>query len=796
MNKRVFVLLNAVLLFGLVGCGGGEDQQVKYLERAKQHLANENYEKAKVDARNVLQINPKNIEARVVLADIHFQDGELRPAFGGYSAAIQEQPDNVQANLGLAKIQTAVRDFDKAIEHCDVVLEKNPQNADALGYKALALVGLEKSEEGYALAKQALEIDAGNTAALGVTTQYLSLAGDYQGALDLLKVGQQQDPDEPRLSIMKLGVFQEMKDKEGMEKELLALTKQFPESEQYSTLLAGFYVRDSRPEKAEAAVRRFAEENPESFEAKQRLVVYLLQQESQQKAIDQAKAYIEADPQNTRINNTLAEIYLFTGDREKGVEALYDSIKLDPESVGAIEARTRLIGLYIEDKDLDQARKLIDDTLEIESENEIALMSRAAILLSKNDLKPAIADLRTVIKNNPSNTEALRILGQAQEAVGNRDLALDSYKKLLALGDRDQKTLASAARLAIQSEQYDEAEKYIRLSLEQQEQADNPGLITNLVRLLALKEDWTEADEFASRLVETESSSALGYYLKGAIDLQTGDSEDALSNFKKSIDVQPEAVESLAAYTTELSKQSGQEESIAFVRNHCREHSFANCHYVLGTLLAQNQDFSAAKAEMEKSLALDDKSVRTYRQLAKIEAVQKDQAAYRRVLERAIEATDNRGMKFDLATLDYLEKDYESASKIYESIIEAAGDSQAALAAKNNVAMIYADNIATEANLKRARALIADLQESENPAYLDTVGWVSYKSGDYEQAVTYVKAAVDKLGDQPLLRYHLGMAYYKAGDLQAAKEHLTVATSNPETPFDGFDEALETLQKI
>ena len=176
MIKRVFVLANTIVLLALVGCGGGEDQQVKYLERAKQHFADENYEKAKVDARNVLQINPKNIEARVVLADIDFQDGNIRQAFGGYTGALQEQPENVLANLGLAKIQTAVRDFDKAIEHCDVVLEKEPQNADALGYKALALVGLEKSEEGYALAKQALQIDSGNAAALGVTTECSCIA--------------------------------------------------------------------------------------------------------------------------------------------------------------------------------------------------------------------------------------------------------------------------------------------------------------------------------------------------------------------------------------------------------------------------------------------------------------------------------------------------------------------------------------------------------------------------------------------------------------------------------------------
>ena len=112
--------------------------------------------------------------------------------------------------------------------------------------------------------------------------------------------------------------------------------------------------------------------------------------------------------------------------------------------------------------------------------------------------------------------------------------------------------------------------------------------------------------------------------------------------------------------------------------------------------------------------------------------------------------------------------------------------------------MIYVDYLATDENNALAQSYIADLQESENPAYLDTVGWVSYKLGDYEQAVTYVKAAVDKVGDHPLLRFHLGMAYYKSGELELAKENLQLATSDipPERRYEGFDQALEILETI
>ena len=542
-----------VVVFLLTACGGGEDQQAKYLERALAHFEEENYDKAGVDARNVLQINPKNIQAKTILADINLENGDLRQAFGAYTGILEDDAANVDANIGLSRIYIAVRDYEKSIEHAEAVLQVEAENTEAMGFKALSLMGLERGDEAYELAGVTLEKDAGNAGALAVAVQHLSEQEKLSDALELLKEGASVNPDEPTISIMKYGVYQALDDKPGMEQELIALTERFPESEQYSTMLAGHYIREAEAEKAEAAVRRYAEQN-DTHEARSRVVVYLLQQESQEKAAAQARAYIE-DGSDTRMINTLAEVYLFTGDREKGIETLYESIESDPESVGAIEARARLVQLNLEDRDIDQASKLIEDILAIESENEVALMARSAISLSNNEVKEAITDLRTVTKNNPDNLDAIRILSQAQEAIGNRDLALDNYKRMIDLGDRNAQTLASAARLAIQANQFEEAEAYIRAALEQEEQQEDPSLVTNLVRLLALKEDWTEAESFADRLVASESSSALGHYLKGAIALQTENEGDALGHFKASLDEQPEAIESLAAYAAQLSSK-------------------------------------------------------------------------------------------------------------------------------------------------------------------------------------------------------------------------------------------------
>ena len=100
-----------------------------------------------------------------------------------------------------------------------------------------------------------------------------------------------------------------------------------------------------------------------------------------------------------------------------------------------------------------------------------------------------------------------------QEKQGKIDLAFDNMKKVISIEQPpNQQSLANAARLALILEQYQEAENYIRKALELDQK--NPDLITNLVRLLALKEDWESAKQFANRLISSDNSKALGTLFK------------------------------------------------------------------------------------------------------------------------------------------------------------------------------------------------------------------------------------------------------------------------------------------
>jgi len=59
----------------------------------------------------------------------------------------------------------------------------------------------------------------------------------------------------------------------------------------------------------------------------------------------------------------------------------------------------------------------------------------------------------------------------------------------------------------------------------------------------------------------------------------------------------------------------------------------------------------------------------------------------------------------------------------------------------------------------------------------------------------YLKEANRKITDNPVMRYHLGMAYYKNGDTEKAKKELRRALEF-DSKFYGLEEARVTLKLI
>ena len=88
----------------------------------------------------------------------------------------------------------------------------------------------------------------------------------------------------------------------------------------------------------------------------------------------------------------------------------------------------------------------------------------------------------------------------------------------------------------------------------------------------------------------------------------------------------------------------------------------------------------------------------------------------------------------------------------------------------NTLGYLWVDN---NIKLKQARTLIEKALEIEpdNPAFLDSMGWLYFREGNYEQAQHYLQKALSQLNDKEVL-LHLVEVYQAQGLTEKAMEIL------------------------
>ena len=135
---------------------------------------------------------------------------------------------------------------------------------------------------------------------------------------------------------------------------------------------------------------------------------------------------------------------------------------------------------------------------------------------------------------------------------------------------------------------------------------------------------------------------------------------------------------------------------------------------------------------------------------------------------------DSYPLALMLAGILEVKKDYNGAIAEYETLIKQQPGS---MIVANNLASLLADHRDDRSSMDRARNLAAMLKESQVPQFQDTVGWVSYRDGDYKTALSALKSAAEKMPNYALVRYHLGMTYLANGDGAPATEQFKKAQS-------------------
>jgi tetratricopeptide (TPR) repeat protein len=796
-NRKAIALAIGLALGGtmLAGCSGSEERQAKYLQRAQEYYDKGDTDKARIETKNVLQINSTNneaAEARYLLAQLAERERNYQQMFGELSAALETNPQLTKAEIKLIQLLAGVNQLDKAKEHVEKVLQREPNNAEAYSARAMILIREKKPDEALVQAQKALELEPGLvTASAALASIYMD--SDPEKAEQALAESMKLNPDDIGLRVIQIQVLSKHNKTEEVIAAFKALIAKKPDELGYTVELANFYIEHQRLDEAEALLRDAVKKKPDNDDAKLRLVEFLGKQRKPEVAIAQLEQYVAADPDSYKLSSALARIYAGGGQVDKALATYQRTVdKKSGRDGEGIDARNRIIEILLAQKKIPEAEKRLAEVLNLEPENTDALFARAQLALNNNDANSAIADLRSILKNSPDSIPALLLMGGAQERIGASNLALDNYKKVIQVNPDSVVALGNAARLQLAQNQIEDAQKLLEHA--RKLAPDNLDIARSLADVYSRKKMFKEALEICEQLQLNSKTAPAGFYLAGVVRLQSQEFPAAIDLFKKALDKEPRAIEPLQGLMTAyfVNKQSDQAET--YLEKHVKEHpDQLHAQELLGALYRQVKKYPEAVQTLEGVLEKQPDRISTYRELAQVYTAKGEPGQIGALLARGLQKNPDN---VDLLVLQA--QDFQTTGKIkealenYDKLVKLQPNSPVL---KNNLAALLIDKFNTPENLQRAETLTTGFAESNNPYLIDTLGWLQYHRKNYPQAISLLEGAQKKGGNFPELHYHLGMAYLNNSMPDKAKVELGKALEN-KSEFEGRAEAEAALKKL
>jgi len=216
---------------------------------------------------------------------------------------------------------------------------------------------------------------------------------------------------------------------------------------------------------------------------------------------------------------------------------------------------------------------------------------------------------------------------------------------------------------------------------------------------------------------------------------------------------------------------------------------------MLGEMLLLLKRPEAAIAPLEEALRLNPRQVGALRLLAVAYLQMPDSAKALQQLEAKVaDPKSNPILSLVLAMVYEKQQNYDKAIGLYNRLL--AHNLFPSLA-RNNLAYLMADHQPTPENLNRAHKLASEslADNPEEPSFLDTMGWVLCKQGNYVQAKEYLDKALEHAPKQSAMLYHLGWCEAKLGDTAAARQALEKALES-KSGFGERGEAQKLLDSL
>lgn len=782
----------AAALFLIAACGSKADRLQSSLDKGAGYVRLADWDKANVEVRNVLQIDPKNAQAYFIAGQIAEGKREIQRAFSSYNKAVELKPAHLEAKVGIARIYLLAGEPAKAQRNLDDVLAVESKHVGARTIKA-ALTARNGDLAG-AIAQAKHLIDEQKTAPVDVS---MLLAGLYasQGkeadALAAIEAALKDDPKD--LSLLRVAAqISGSASAPALQDKTVSFfkraTAQAPKNFELWNAWALHHARRKETDRAEEVLRGSIKAEPNDSQRTLALLGFL----SSQRGIDVAEraflAAIKDKPKDTELQFGLVNLYRGSeraADARRVLQGIVDANKDAPGLV----ARNQLAADHWSRGKVEAARGLVNEVLATSPRDSAALILRGRILLADGDARNAVIDLRAAARDQPGSAEIAGLLAQAHRRAGEPQLAREVLSDAVkSKPDNPELRLLLAADLA-DAKDFKAAGVEVDSAIKAAPR--NLRAYDVKAQLAVVQKDLASAEKIFVSYKAQFPNEPTGFVRLGQFYADQKKFDAALKEYDAATRLAPQAPgPMLSAIGVLIAQRRFDDANARIDAMLARDPKQLIAHQLRAEVASARGDLAAAETAYRKFIELSPTSATGYQSLARVLLKRNDAAAALAVLEQGEKASP-ADLSLPATRAEWLARAgrHDDAIALYESLIKRAPDDDAFA---NNLAYLLIDNKGDKASLERALTLTQRFKGSANPGYLDSLGWTHYKLGQYGDAVTSLERAVSRAPDSPLLQLHLGLALNKAGDAARSQEFLKKALAS-KAALPHLDEARQLL---
>jgi tetratricopeptide (TPR) repeat protein len=779
-------------LMMLTACTGAEGRKARYVERGDEFFAAQDFHKARIEYSNALLIDPKNARARYQSGQIAEKLSNPRDAVGHYLAALEVDPSHVAARAALARLYLLGGLADKAMETVEAGLAAAPDDAQLRTVRGA--VRLRQGDKSGATedAEAAVRDAPDNAYALALLSSIYRGNGRLEEAIKLLTASVARAPRDIELRIILADMQLASGRPAEAEAQLQKTVEIEPEDLAHWQRLARFRLRNRDVDGAEQAMRAAVKAMPDSVAAKLSLTELLAAQRGVDRAEQQLLQFVQQEPKSAELK--LATGRFFESQRKPDkAEAVYrEVIAAEGLRPDGLAARNRLAGLKLQANDTASARQLIDAVLAESPRDNDALVMRGNLALASGDATVAIADLRAALRDQPTAVTVMRALARAHMQNSEATLAEEVLRSAVRSNPQDAAAQLDLAALLAQSGRLDQAQAALEALVEAA--PTNLAAWEGLFRAQIGRQDVRGALATAEEVKRQRPNEAVGYYFAGMVKEAEKQPDAARAEYQKALMLQPEVIEPLTALVRlDLAANQSARALELLDAALAQRPNNALARNLKGEVLTSQGRYDAAAAQFTAASSHDPKWWVPYRGLALAHMGAKRPDAAIAALRQGVDKTGGAAaLTTDLAALYERLGRTDDAIQMYEDI---ASRNPKSIMDANRLAMLLVSYRTDQPSLDRAEKLAESLSGSTDPSSIDTRGWVKFKRGAVQEALPLLLQAVEKSPSSAVMRYHLGMAQYRAGDRANAERNLDVALQTGNR-FVGLEEARQALSTL